>query len=1305
MLKKKTIIIPALVVITLVVVAFTFLYLYGFNTFKPMIARAIKDATGRELNIGGDIRILPDWPPTLTAENITFQNAPWGTHPQLLSVKRLSMNLSLLSLLRGEYRFVRIHLVEPELNVEFNPSGVSNFQMDIASDLESSAIPIMAFTDIQVQKGQIRFHDHKSDLKYSLNVDHLQAEIPGLNKSIRIEFQGSFRDLACTLDGSIGPIMAWIEPGNPLPLDLTAGLGNTTAQLKGTIRDPIDLKGISLKLSASGRSTLELTNLIGAPEIPDFGTFSVGAELNDGTGPLALERLVLEIGTPDLTKLSLKGSVRDLLEMQGAHLDLLLTTKNVSDLKKIGLPELPVDGPLRISTTFSDPANKRYRLDDIRVTLGENKFRGGFDLNLARKVPVLEVMFESVKIPFGFFSFDARLTGPVDSITLEQFEMKLVGERLGKAFVNGTVENLNAREGVNFNFNIYGDDLADLQKITGKPLPVRGPFAVSGNLSMPHRHLLQIPDLKVILDRNSLNGFLTVDLEGPNPKLTGTVTSNRLNLERLLSQDILPANILESVADVGPTRLVFETSGTSEQLVLNKIEFNTKIGDLGELSSQGSIGNLQTFSGIDLSFKIRGNELANFDKVIGHSIPVKGSFFLSGELIKGMEEAYHIENIIANFGSNSMKGRSTVDFSGTNPVISAEIAARQFSLQALSLGQNQILDRLKSVEDLGPIDIKATIISAEEYIALQYLDLSAGNDALTRIRVKGSIGDLSSLRDLDLSFKASSRDITGLELITGQTLPVRGSYTISGLVSDHSPNNFMLSNLDLSLGQNHVNGWVNLNLAGKYSVVEAELSADHLSVEPLTLSAVDPLRGIPDIGPFNLSIKLSQSGETQEVNYLDLSMGNENTIAIMLHGSTKTITPLRGLSLDFSINSRDLSILNNAYHTQYVNKLPIHIAGRLEDSQPGSYTISSLQATYGDSDLSGSASLNLAGHQPDLKAKLSSRKLDLRPILETLPQKDPTYEKPVKSSQPEDRVFSRQPFSLEALNHLNAEIFFHSQELLMPNFTFSDAAISLGLHNGVLDINPLKFTIDGGSADGRLSVRTDMPTPSMKANIVIKQFDLGPKLQQLGKDSTLKGSLDAIVDIESKGNSVAALMAGLSGKVYVSISNGQVQSDHLARLEKYLGGNVLDLFNPFKQESPLTEINCLVNRMDIKNGNTDYTLVIDTPQTALLVAGSIDLKTETLDIGIKPTPKKGFGDQNFGTISFSLGRLSRPLGIGGTLANPTLVMNTRRTFNTTMKFAGALALGPVGIVLFFSDVSTGKKNICVEANKKMPIKP
>ena len=122
-----------------------------------------------------------------------------------------------------------------------------------------------------------------------------------------------------------------------------------------------------------------------------------------------------------------------------------------------------------------------------------------------------------------------------------------------------------------------------------------------------------------------------------------------------------------------------------------------------------------------------------------------------------------------------------------------------------------------------------------------------------------------------------------------------------------------------------------------------------------------------------------------------------------------------------------------------------------------------------------------------------------------------------------------------------------------------------------------------------------------------------------------------------------------------------------------------------------------VNHVEIIDGLADIRLLLDTRQTSIFAAGDINLKTEALNLGLDPTPKK-IGNATVG-VRFSFKELSKPFRLGGTLAKPTLVIDPSRTAFIVGKMAGALALGPIGFTAFFADVSVGKKDACAVALK------
>ena len=1302
---KKKIVIPVLIIVLLIGAVAAIAYFFDLNRFKPLISQAVKYYTGRELTINGDIRLLGYWPPTIAADDVAWQNAPWGSKPHMISVKRAACAVSLKSLLRGEFRFFNIRLQEPEVLLEFNRQGVSNFLLDIPETKGKGVVPVLAFRNIFIQNGYFEYSDQRWNLNASINVNDLEADIPGLDKPIQILFTGRFRDLPCSLEGSIGPIMAWIQPDNILPVNLSASLGKASARLEGDIQDPIHLKDISLAFKADGPSTREMAGMVGRESDPELGSFAVKAELTDRSGLLAIENLTVNVGSPKQVSLSGSGSISNLIEMKGFDLNLSLQTHHIGNLMLLAdLPPPPFEDPFSASVTFSDTAQNQYSLENFSVNVGDKTIQGRMDLDLTSVRPVLDMQLHSEHDKLGSFALKTRMSGSLERVSVEHLDLQMAHENLYKAFIVGTVGSLSPIEDLNLNFNVLGNDLARLQQLTDKTLPLQGPYAMTGAVFMADHQAIQVPELKIILNNNSINGSLGLELGHDQPVLHGELASNRINLEQLLTPGTLPENIQANLSAVGPSRLSFQLSGPIERPALNSMEMQTRVENLATLHLKGTIKDLLAMTGTDLDISVKGETLENLSQLVGDAIPFEGPYSISGKLRNPSKNAYLFDNLEVTTVRNRFKGRSELTFADLKIIAAIHMGTDNVSLEALAKGKSAALDRLRIKEDLGPLEVQATAILSQERHHLQALDLLFGKEDFVRMRVKGSIDDLPELEGVQLNFNVSGRNVADLESIAGQAIPIKGPYELSGELSGHASDKLMFRKLDLTLEHNHFAGWADLSLVDSIPEIEAEVTADHVSLFPVTLEEVEPLKKIPDLGPFRLAFRLEEKNHSPALTHMDFHLGRKSTIFTKLSGTVGNLAPIGDVTLDFEVHSNDISILRNAYDSQYLLAKPLHAKGRLHDPSLEKFTLTAFQASYGDSDLSGTADLDLAGDRPALTAHMSSRRLDLRPVIQTYLQDDTpstSSHPPPPANQARKRLFSSKPFNFEPLQQADVHIIFQADEILFRNVAFDDVDIQMRLRNGDLYLNPLKLGAGGGTAEGALTLKTSGTRPYMATRFAVHHLDTGPMLEQLGQESTIQGTLNATVYLNGSGNSVAALMAGINGRIYLDIHDGRIESKQLALLERYMGSNVLDLINPFIKRPPHTTIHCLISTTDIKDGQTVYRMVLDTEQTALASDGTIDLKTEEIDIGIKPTPKRGFGDSQVGHVSFSLKELSQPFALGGTLLKPRLVLDPGRTIVTAAKFAGATLFGPVGITWFFTDISLGKKNICEEATKSM----
>ena len=263
---KKIVIAAVLVFVVLIAALYAFVEFYDVNKFKPLIAKAVKDATGRELNIKGDIVIDFGIRPTLVVEDVSFQNAAWSARPNLGRAKRLEVQVAVWPLVLGKFDFSHLVLVEPDVIVEFDSAGTSNFSFDTAGDDQEETEtlpPPLIFSDVLVEKGLFTYKDAQSGFKFSVGIDHLAAKIPGFDEPLKLDFKGTFDDIPLTLNGTVGPIWAWVEPGYSLPANLTAKSGGTTATISGELRDPINFKDLAFDITAQGSSVAEIARLAG----------------------------------------------------------------------------------------------------------------------------------------------------------------------------------------------------------------------------------------------------------------------------------------------------------------------------------------------------------------------------------------------------------------------------------------------------------------------------------------------------------------------------------------------------------------------------------------------------------------------------------------------------------------------------------------------------------------------------------------------------------------------------------------------------------------------------------------------------------------------------------------------------------------------------------------------------------------------------------------------------------------------------------------------------------------------------------
>ena len=130
------------VVILLLVAVGALLVLPSFwdwNGEKGRMAALVKEHTGRDLQIAGDVslRLLPT--PAFAARQVTLANIDGGSDAAMVQLEELQVRVALMPLLRGAVRVESVTLVRPEVLLEVLPDGRVNWDFAPASSLPTPA--------------------------------------------------------------------------------------------------------------------------------------------------------------------------------------------------------------------------------------------------------------------------------------------------------------------------------------------------------------------------------------------------------------------------------------------------------------------------------------------------------------------------------------------------------------------------------------------------------------------------------------------------------------------------------------------------------------------------------------------------------------------------------------------------------------------------------------------------------------------------------------------------------------------------------------------------------------------------------------------------------------------------------------------------------------------------------------------------------------------------------------------------------------------------------------------------------------
>ena len=307
----------ALAVAVLVAAAAAVLYSIDVNSYRDEIAAEFRRATGRDLAIGGDIDLSISLTPAVVVERVAIANAGWGSRPHMVALERAEAEVELLPLLAGDIRVTRLILIEPDILLETNADGLSNWRAGPPSDdrsrapsgsvgeaerkdeADSGPPPIPIFDRVEIRRGRLTYKDARTGQEMRFDLDRVSAKAEALGSPLEIDAGGAWNGAPFAISGSVDSL-AGIASGGAIGLELEAEAFGFETRLSGTVAEPGKPAGLDLRVAVRGADLSTLAPLAG-PGLPKLGPVAFDARIGGDADKLRIEDLKAALASSDLS--------------------------------------------------------------------------------------------------------------------------------------------------------------------------------------------------------------------------------------------------------------------------------------------------------------------------------------------------------------------------------------------------------------------------------------------------------------------------------------------------------------------------------------------------------------------------------------------------------------------------------------------------------------------------------------------------------------------------------------------------------------------------------------------------------------------------------------------------------------------------------------------------------------------------------------------------------------------------------------------------------------------------------------------
>lgn len=688
------------------------------------------------------------------------------------------------------------------------------------------------------------------------------------------------------------------------------------------------------------------------------------------------------------------------------------------------------------------------------------------------------------------------------------------------------------------------------------------------------------------------------------------------------------------------------------------------------LNIAGNIEDLSNIAGINLTTKVNSEQLDKLLDQLGikTSVALPASLSIKGTVTGSLEELSldSLNAIVEDEGiAININGKATNLLAPAGVDVNLTATAETIAKITKFAGTE--------IPDLGALNMTGQFVSKGQQVRLDSMNIKLSGELLDA-QVDAVVDDLMALvkvaetpenfeaAGVAISLKADAASISQLAQAAGVQIPDLGSLQLVGKISS-SEQSLRLESLEAIVKQQGMNIRATAAVADLITVSGINATTD-IGIESLSTLATLTDSEFPQTGPWALNITAA-AAEAKGAAEVVANLTSEGLKAV-INANIPEIKDPRNLQASLSMDAESLAVIGEMLGREIVDEGPIKVTAKAV-TQPEEYRVDDFRLTLGDA----TANANLqyivpqgGQDKPKLVGQMEIKNFDLTKIFpakeaEDL-RKDTTPEEIAESetetaSTGDKKIFSNEPLSTGALQDYEVDLKVNTSNLTLNKDFIVHGSLAVTLAQGVLKLGPLDFKGESGGSGESLIV---LDASSTEANLDVKiKFDnfVSPKFG---------GNLDLDVDLDGHGGSIAAVMGSLNGRFIAALNDYKLNQPAMTKF----GSGLFSHLNPLKKDTTVLE--CAIVRFDAKDGMADFTkkIAAQTTEVTWFGNGEINLKTEELDLGILPKPRKVLNSLT------DLG-LAELIHIGGTLAEPSIGIDPKDVALKYGKYSAYIATG------------------------------